>query len=652
MVEIIRRNNIILSNGKFKFLLGVNYWPRKLNIRMWRDWDENAIREDLKLMKELGIRAIRFFIKNEDFADENTNVRDDAIAKLRKFLDMLHENGIIGFPTLIVGHMSGKNWVIPWTSFDDLYKSNSIEKTMRFIEHIVKTFKDHPAIGGWILSNELSLVKKASNRDEALALLRAYSKTVKSIDNKHIISSGDVPDSYMQETPNVRELVDYIGPHLYLYDSDLARHGYMYSALLELFSNDNDIPIILEEFGFSTHQFSEESQARFINEILYTALAKGASGAFIWCFSDFMHESDPPYEWRPLELGFGIIRKDGSLKPSADIVKRFSKDLERLEDMGINERYERYIDTSIIVPYYLFKDYEFIWYKNALGFWGVVQPIIASYIISKAAGLQTSMIYELDIERKARDKKMLIMPSTITALASTWRKLLGYVEDGGNLYVSMVRGVGMLKALHESPTHLWGELFGVENTLEVGSVGQKYVNQINIVFAKDFGVMRKGDTISLNIMEPIYTYKARAIDADVIAEDSEGRPVIFRVRRGKGNVYLNLLPIEIALARSDIVDWSSNIHRLYESIALDIGIEPLYRSSDPEVEVNIYTGGDSDIVIAVNHGKTKSCTIASKRSILEALKIGGDGDLISVASRSIDIKLYEKSSIVLLIKRQ
>lgn len=109
MTNIKRIGGRISVNDGFKFLLGVNYWPRKLNIRMWRDWDDSAIREDLNLMKNIGIRAVRFFIKNEDFADENANVFPHALEKLRRFLDLLREHNIIGFATLIVGHMSGKN---------------------------------------------------------------------------------------------------------------------------------------------------------------------------------------------------------------------------------------------------------------------------------------------------------------------------------------------------------------------------------------------------------------------------------------------------------------------------------------------------------------------------------------------------------------
>lgn len=96
-MKLRRNGNIITIDEGFRFLLGVNYWSRKLNIRMWRDWDRDAIEEDVKLMKELGIRAIRFSIKNEDFADEDTNIYPSSLKKLREFLDMLAGNGIVGF---------------------------------------------------------------------------------------------------------------------------------------------------------------------------------------------------------------------------------------------------------------------------------------------------------------------------------------------------------------------------------------------------------------------------------------------------------------------------------------------------------------------------------------------------------------------------
>ncbi|MCI4437282.1 MAG: cellulase family glycosylhydrolase [Ignisphaera sp.] len=649
-MEVRKAGDVILVGGGFKFLLGLNYWPRKLNIRMWRDWDEKAIEEDIKLMKSLGIRAIRFFIKDEDFADEDTNVYTQSIEKLRKFLDILNKNNIAGFATLIVGHMSGKNWRIPWTRFEDLYASSSIEKTMKFIERIVKEFKDHPAIAGWILSNELSLVKRASNREEALALLRAFAGTVKSVDNAHVISSGDVPDSYMQETPNVRGFVDYIGPHLYLYDTDLVRHGYMYGAMLELFSNSGDVPVILEEFGFSTHQYSEESQARFINEVLYTALAHGASGAFIWCFSDFIHESDPPYEWRPLELGFGIVRKDGSLKPAAEVVKRFAKEVEEIEKLGIHTRFKRRAEASVIIPFYMFKDYEFIWYKNALGFWKLIQPLIALNILFSSAGVDNTMIFELDIEKVFRARKLLAMPSTILALSSTWRKLLEYVESGGSLYISLAKGFGEFKAMHESATHLWQELLGIENTLEAGSVGHVYVGRIRLGFVKGFGSIRGGEAVELETSTPLYTYTARPVDAEVLAVDLDGKPVMFRARRGKGQVYVSLIPIELIQAISSSMDWSGKVQKVFRSIAVDAGISINYESSSPEVEVKIFYGSGEDMLIAINHGNEKKVLLQSMQKVMDVAKVGGDATVVTWSGNSIELAMPKKSAIVLHVK--
>ncbi len=37
------------------FILGCNYWASNAGIEMWKNWDENAIRDDLKILSESGI---------------------------------------------------------------------------------------------------------------------------------------------------------------------------------------------------------------------------------------------------------------------------------------------------------------------------------------------------------------------------------------------------------------------------------------------------------------------------------------------------------------------------------------------------------------------------------------------------------------------
>ncbi len=645
-----RSGCLILTDGVFRFLLGVNYWPRLLNIRMWRDWDEGALRRDAEQMRELGVRAARVFVKCEDFADEQGNLREEAAAKLGRFLDILSENGVAAFVTLLVGHMSGKNWPIPWTSFERLYEPESVERTLRFARGIVERFKNHPTVAGWILSNELSLVKRAAGRGEALQLLRSFACAVRAADGEHVLSSGDIPDSYMQETPSVSSIVDYVGPHLYLYDTDEVRHGYSYAAFLELFACAGEVPVILEEFGFSTLQYSEESHAEFLNEVLYTALSHEASGAFVWCFSDFPHESDPPYEWRPLELGFGLLRKDGTPKPAAAVFKRFAGELEKLEALGLHTKYRRVAQAAVVAPFYLFSDYEFVWYKAALGFYALAQVVGTCYAMLAAASVPAKTAYELGVERTFGWAKLLAMPSAAVALASTWRKLLGYVEGGGTLYASFIRGLGGFRALHESSTHMWGELFGVENTLEAGSVGRKLEGRVTLAFERDLPPLRRGSALAVSIPEPVWVFKARPVDAEVLAVDESGEPVLFEAKRGGGRALLSLIPIEAALARCERVDWG--LRMLYEAFALAAGAERPYISSDPRVEVQTFASGSEDLVIAINRSRQAlEVVLTPARAPKEVEVVAGNAQLKGMERGGIALSMPGKSASVLHCKR-
>jgi endo-1,4-beta-mannosidase len=650
-------DDIIFMEEGFRFLLGVNYWSRKNALRMWIDWNENSVREDFSIMRKIGVRVVRMFIKDEDFADENGEINQHMLDRLRRFLDIAYENKIMIFLTFLVGHMSGKNWRIPWVRFEDLYKSHSIEKTMRFVKNIVERFKDHPAVAGWILSNELSLVKRAENRDEALKLLKAFSETIRSIDKDHLISSGDVPDSYMQETPNIRGIVDYVGPHLYIFDTDDVRQGFSYGAFIELFRNSGDLPLILEEFGFSTALLSEELQARAVEEVLYTALAHDASGAFIWCFSDFSLENEPPYEWRPLELRYGLVRYDGSLKPSAEVVKRFSETISSLERLGFHIDFKRRPETSIVTPFYVFRDYEFVWYRNGMGFWRVVQPLIISSMLLSSAGVDNTMIYELDLEKVLNKRKLLVMPSLIVALSTTWRKLLRYVEEGGNLYISLSKGFGDYIAGYEAATHLWSELMGVENKSRTGALNI-YRGRITISFIREFNEIDRDSKIIIDTPTSIYTYYAEPVDADVLAVDASERPVLFRTRRGRGNVYTMLIPIEMILALSDHMNlkdpYRKSIIDLFRSIALESGVEIRYRTSSSQIEVKPFYGKDSDILIIINHGDPEKISIESSLPIKNVELISRSSsersEIIKYYDNKITLSIDKKETLVLNIK--
>lgn len=50
-----------------KFRVGCNYRASNAGADTWKFWDENAVAEDLRRLKEAGIRILRFFSNRRDF---------------------------------------------------------------------------------------------------------------------------------------------------------------------------------------------------------------------------------------------------------------------------------------------------------------------------------------------------------------------------------------------------------------------------------------------------------------------------------------------------------------------------------------------------------------------------------------------------------
>ncbi|WP_279582196.1 glycoside hydrolase 5 family protein, partial [Fodinicola feengrottensis] len=58
----------------------------------------------------------------------------------------------------IVGHMSGENWDPSWRGGRDLYADVwMVSRQAWFIERMVSALHDHPAVAGWLISNEMPI---------------------------------------------------------------------------------------------------------------------------------------------------------------------------------------------------------------------------------------------------------------------------------------------------------------------------------------------------------------------------------------------------------------------------------------------------------------------------------------------------------------
>ncbi len=607
----ISGNTYLTLNGKRTFFLGVNYWSREGNILMWRRWNIDNIRDDMEKLRDAGLNSIRAFILAEDFALPDGTVKREYLDRLRLFLDEANRYGINVFLTLLVGHMSGKNWPFPWDPDNKIYTVEALERTRRFITTIVRNFKDHPAIAGWILTNEITNVRVPPGNVEFELWLRDLVNTVKSVDGRRVISLGDgtVPYKPAVRPEIVGKYVDFLSPHIYLYDNNPVRHTLTYMAIIE-YCLSLGKPTLLEEFGFPTNLFTEETHAGFIEVVLVGSLALGASGAFIWCGFDFPGEEDQPYLWEPHELAFGIYRSDGSPKKAVEAIKRFREllDILDLRSYTLPNR-----EAKIVVPATLYGDLPFT-FENR---WDLFKALAQSYTLAKMASLNVTFTREEDVSRG----KLFIVPSVPRLQTRTWRILLRYVEEGATLYYSHAR---YLNHPHVSSCHIWEELFGVKPDLKAGMRGK-------VCETLEIGL--RGYNIKIPVARnDVGTTGFAEVDASPKCRIGEEK-IMFEAKRGEGRVILLSYPIELYLSSSVS---ELNAYRLYEYLADISGIKVVYKPGRPVVQVEYWLKRDQPkILFLINHSYEYVETTLYGEKIWGRSEVRGNKVLLSPKSASV-----------------
>jgi endo-1,4-beta-mannosidase len=71
---------------------------------------------------------------------------------------------------------------------------------------------------------------------------------------------------------------------------------------------------------------SEEDLADYIEAVLPKLVEVGATGSLLWCYADYIEElwAKPPCLESKHERFFGLVRPDGSLKPHAEVIRKFA----------------------------------------------------------------------------------------------------------------------------------------------------------------------------------------------------------------------------------------------------------------------------------------------------------------------------------------
>jgi hypothetical protein len=194
-----------------RFVIGVNYWPRKLGLDLWRRFDVDVVQEDFALLSELGVGQAKINLVWEDFQSKPESLRCAALAHLLALCDAASAENLKLELSLMGGHLDGVNCVPSWlldsaktraSTYPTLCKRERVEQGIRcpwsdplahdasvhFAEGIAKAVGGHSAIAAYNLGNEPEKLGKLTEDDSFYLWLDELKDAVTSIDPRHPVT--------------------------------------------------------------------------------------------------------------------------------------------------------------------------------------------------------------------------------------------------------------------------------------------------------------------------------------------------------------------------------------------------------------------------------------------------------------------------------
>ena len=577
-------------HGQPVYPIGVNYWPRRTAVEMWTNWDPEGISADLQEIRALGLNTVRFFLRTADFTDADGNLNPKALEKLDTFLALCREHRLYMLPSFFVGHMSGKNFPIPWEQGRDFYTDPEVlARSRRFVQAIVSRYWDEAAILGWLLSNEITNHTGKRETHILLEWMRNLYQAIRVIDPQRPIAPGDgandlkglglgYPEGTLKGIEEAKEGADFVSLHHYYGDTDALRFSHAPAAVVRLC--DIGLPVLVEEFGVSTALWSEAAQAAYFRVLLFSTWAAGAAGALAWCWSDFPTANLPPYTYHPSELFFGITRADGSEKPAAGDMRRFAHLMAQVDATKWSPASPQ---AAVLVPTTFYVNYPFRNVDRPRLF----KALLEAYTLARMASFDVVFIREPALPPEG--VRLLLIPYG-NLLASTWYDLLAWVEAGGVLWAGFGGAAPNLE-----------RLFGVRPGRPPSAFTPPQGGMGELRLVEALGDLQVGEQIAVPVADvpylPIVPTKAR-----VLAMDGDGHPALTVHTVGRGKAFFCPRSLEWLLTTGIEPHRRSPVHRLYRALRTEAGITPPFEARHPALSLSVLESAEgTQLLVVINH---------------------------------------------------
>jgi endo-1,4-beta-mannosidase len=345
------------------FELGINYWPPRSAMYMWREFDIGEVRDDMAHIAAMGFDVVRVFALTQDFLTGPRTVPAKNVSRLVEVARAAKDAGMRIVPTLIVINMSGRMWWPEWMldssgSPADLFSDPAMLGSQTLlVETCAAALAGDDAIRAFDIANEIDDAQRPRTRDAAKRWASVLAATVR-------VAAPEVPvqiGAHLASltTDNNMRIDDLAA----IADEDVMHAYPLYSEIARSFLDPELVPFscaltaglagsgrapLMQEFGLCTaspgaaghtisddflgtarsqYLASEDEAATYYDAVLEGLIGTGAAGAYAWCYGDYHPQlfASPPFTSALRERTFGLVRSDGSEKPAAGVFRQLRK---------------------------------------------------------------------------------------------------------------------------------------------------------------------------------------------------------------------------------------------------------------------------------------------------------------------------------------
>ena len=347
------------------FELGLNYWPRRRAMYMWRDLDLGEVNDDMAHIASMGFDVVRVFVMMEDFLPGPLTVATGMVERLVAVSRSAKDAGLTIVPTLIVLNMSGRIWWPAWMldahgAAASLYGDGVVlDSQVLLVETCARALAGDDAIRAFDIANEIDDAQRPPTREAGARWASRLAATIRRAAPRASIQIGThLPSLTTSNNMRVDDLGDVCDEdvmHAYPLYSDVARtfldpELVPFSCALTTDLSGRGRPTLMQEFGLCTappgeagqtiiddflgqsraqYLASEDEAAAYYDAVLEGLVRSGAAGAYAWCYADYdaVLFDRPPFATARRERTFGLVRADGSEKPAVDVFRQWKERL-------------------------------------------------------------------------------------------------------------------------------------------------------------------------------------------------------------------------------------------------------------------------------------------------------------------------------------